>query len=232
MQMPGRSLAMSIFKILVNHHKKDSFVNRLRHKRFSQFRDKLQSLGETKEVYRILDIGGDVSYWKHMGWNDPKSRICLLNLYENKIDKEDELIFSSVVGDATALPFAPGEFDLVFSNSVIEHVGSWENQQKFAAEVQRIATRYIIQTPSLWFPLEPHSLIPFFQFIPHKLRAHLIMRFDINYFPRASNYDDALKVSKSTLMFTKNRFRKLFPDAEITTERLFGLPKSYTVIKW
>jgi hypothetical protein len=62
----------------------------------------------------------------------------------------------------------------------------------FADEVRRISSRYIIQTPSFWFPLEPHSLIPLFQFIPHFLRAFPIMWFNINYFPRAGSYAEAL----------------------------------------
>jgi hypothetical protein len=129
------------------------------------------------------------------------------------------------------MPFKNGDFDLIFSNSVIEHVGSIENQEKFANEVMRLSDKYIIQTPSFWFPLEPHSLIPFFQFIPHKVRALLIMTFNINYFPKAANYLDAVEVSKSTIMITKKRFRKLFPDAEIHVERLLGIPKSYTAVR-
>jgi hypothetical protein len=223
---------MSIFRFWFDHNKKDSFVNSLRRKRFSQLRTRILSLGDQKGQYRILDIGGDIAYWKHIGWSDPRCHISLLNLYPNEVPPEDAAHFRSVVGNALDLPFLPGEFDLVFSNSVIEHVGSYENQEKFAAEVRRISNRYIVQTPSLWFPLEPHSLIPFFQFIPHRLRALLIMRFNINYFPKAATYPDALKVSRSTMMFTKSSFRKLFPDAEIKVERLFGLPKSYTAVKW
>jgi len=57
------------------------------------------------------------------------------------------------------------------------------------------------------------------------------MWFDINYFPKASSYQEALQVSRSTLMLTKKEFRNLFPEAEIQVERLLGIPKSYTAIK-
>jgi hypothetical protein len=114
---------------------------------------------------------------------------------------------------------------------VIEHVGSYENQQIFANEVRRVSDKYIIQTPSLWFPLEPHSLLPLFQFLPHSFRALLIMTFNINYFPKATTYKAAIIVSHSTLMFTHKRFKKLFPEAEIQVERFLGIPKSYTAIK-
>ena len=100
-----------------------------------------------------------------------------------------------------------------------------------AKEVKRVCNKYIIQTPSWWFPLEPHSLIPFFQYLPHSIRAFLIMRFNINYFPKKSTYQEALAVSHSTLMFTRSRFLQLFPEATLHTETLFGIPKSYTVVK-
>lgn len=222
---------MRLLKLFFDHKQDNSFVNKLRKNRFSLLENRIKQLASQKDTFRILDIGGDISYWKHVGWKRDNCHIYLLNLYENAIEEKDAAFFHTVIGNALALPFQKGDFDLIFSNSVIEHVGSYENQKKFADEVIRICDRYIIQTPSLWFPLEPHSLIPLFQFIPHRLRALLIMTFNINYFPKRSNYKEALTVSRSTLMFTKKRFQQLFPGAEIQVEKLFGIPKSYTVIK-
>ncbi|NJK36721.1 MAG: class I SAM-dependent methyltransferase [Oscillatoriales cyanobacterium RM1_1_9] len=43
-------------------------------------------------------------------------------------------------GDACeVLDFSDNSFDLVFSNSVIEHVGSLERQTVFAQNVQRLS---------------------------------------------------------------------------------------------
>jgi hypothetical protein len=221
---------MSVFKFLVNHNKRNSFVNKFRQKRFNLLRNRIDQLIQ-KNNYTILDIGGDIQYWKNIGWQHDACRIHLLNLYETKINESDSQQFISIIGNALSLPYHKGDIDLVFSNSVIEHVGSYANQQKFAHEVRRVADKYIIQTPSLWFPLEPHSLLPLFQFLPHSIRALLIMTFNINYFPKAKTYQEAIKVSHSTLMFTKTRFKNLFPEAEIQVERFLGIPKSYTAIK-
>ena len=222
---------MSIFKFLVNHDKKNSLVNSFRRKRFELLKNRVEKHIRPNSLFKILDIGGDIGYWKNIGWQNSQCRIYLLNLYAADISEEDSKSFESVQGSGLNLPYQRGDFDLVFSNSVIEHVGSFENQLQFANEVKRLSDRYIVQTPSFWFPLEPHSLIPFFQFIPHSIRAFLIMWFDINYFPKASSYQDALQVSRSTLMLTKKEFRNLFPEAEIQVERLLGIPKSYTAIK-
>ena len=219
-----------MFKLLVNHHKKNSFVNQFRQKRFELLKNGIEKLIQ-KDHFKILDIGGDIQYWKNIGWQHPACKIHLLNLYESKVPENETDQFSSSVGNGLSLEYKKGEVDLIFSNSVIEHVGSYENQQIFAGEVRRVSDKYIVQTPSIWFPLEPHSLIPLFQFLPHPIRALLIMTFNINYFPKAKTYKAAIIVSHSTLMFTHKRFKQLFPEAEIQVERFLGIPKSYTAIK-
>ena len=219
-----------MFKLLVNHHKKNSFVNQFRQKRFELLKNGIEKLIQ-KDHFKILDIGGDIQYWKNIGWQHPACKIHLLNLYESKVPENETHQFSSSVGNGLSLEYKKGEVDLIFSNSVIEHVGSYENQQIFAGELRRVSDKYIVQTPSIWFPLEPHSLIPLFQFLPHPIRALLIMTFNINYFPKAKTYKAAIKVSHSTLMFTHKRFKQLFPEAEIQVERFLGIPKSYTAIK-
>ena len=219
-----------MFKLLVNHHKKNSFVNQFRQKRFELLKNGIEKLIQ-KDHFKILDIGGDIQYWKNIGWQHPACKIHLLNLYESKVPENETHQFSSSVGNGLSLEYKKGEVDLIFSNSVIEHVGSYENQQIFAGEVKRVSDKYIVQTPSIWFPLEPHSLIPLFQFLPHPIRALLIMTFNINYFPKSKTYKAAIKVSHSTLMFTHKRFKQLFPEAEIQVERFLGIPKSYTAIK-
>lgn len=219
-----------MFKLLVNHHKKNSFVNQFRQKRFELLKNGIEKLIQT-DHFKILDIGGDIQYWKNIGWQHPACKIHLLNLYESIVPENETHQFSSSVGNGLSLEYKKGEVDLIFSNSVIEHVGSYANQQIFAGEVRRVSDKYIVQTPSIWFPLEPHSLIPLFQFLPHIIRALLIMTFNINYFPKAKTYQAAIKVSHSTLMFTHKRFKQLFPEAEIQVERFLGIPKSYTAIK-
>ena len=219
-----------MFKLLVNHHKKNSFVNQFRQKRFELLKNGIEKLIQ-KDYFKILDIGGDIQYWKNIGWQHPACKIHLLNLYESKVPENETDQFSSSVGNGLSLEYKKGEVDLIFSNSVIEHVGSYANQQIFASEVRRVSDKYIVQTPSIWFPLEPHSLIPLFQFLPHSIRALLIMTFNINYFPKAKTYKAAIIVSHSTLMFTHKRFKQLFPEAEIQVERFLGIPKSYTAKK-
>ena len=74
----------------------------------------------------------------------------------------------TVVADGLALPFADDEFDVAFSNAVVEHVGGREEQRRFVAELCRVAPRVFVSTPNRRFPLETHTLVPFVHWLPRR----------------------------------------------------------------
>jgi SAM-dependent methyltransferase len=75
-----------------------------------------------------------------------------------------------VQADASeGLPFADAEWDLVYCNSVIEHVPP-ERREAFAAELRRVGKGWYVQTPAWSFPLEPHALLPLAHWLPPRLR--------------------------------------------------------------
>jgi SAM-dependent methyltransferase len=75
-----------------------------------------------------------------------------------------------VRADASAgLPFADGEFDLVYCSSVIEHVEP-ARRAAFASEIRRVGRGFYVQTPAICFPVEPHSLLPAAHWLPVRLR--------------------------------------------------------------
>lgn len=227
---PKNDWATRLFPGLFSYTNPDSLVNRLREKRMGHLLKLLKTpLGRGGKT-RILDIGGTTGFWKNLGGLPPESHdVVLLNLEQEPVD-ESLPNFSSVSGNALQLPFGDQSFDIVFSNSVIEHVGSRENQRKMAAEIRRVGRRYIIQTPGFWFPLEPHARLPLFQFLPRSVRAFLIFHGHIHYFPKAPTYRECLAVSDSTILLTRADMCRLFPEARIMTERLLGLPKSYIAL--
>jgi hypothetical protein len=91
----------------------------------------------------------------------------------------------AVHADGRRLPFADGEFDLGFSNAVVEHVaGGRSGQRQFVGELCRVARRVFVTTPNRWFPLDPHTLLPFVHWLPPgPLRERLL---------RARGFDDVL----------------------------------------
>jgi SAM-dependent methyltransferase len=118
-----------------------------------------------------------------------------------------------VRGDARALPFEPNSFEIAYSNSLIEHLHP-DDRPRFAAEIRRVAARYWVQTPNRYFPIEPHVLLPGFQFLPEGARKRL-WRLGM---PRTP-YEPIELLGAAEL-------RRLFPDAVILRERFAGLTKS------
>ena len=85
-----------------------------------------------------------------------------------------------VRADGRALPFADGQFDVGFSNAVVEHVaGGREGQRTFVHELCRVSERVFVTTPNRWFPLEVHTLLPFVHWLPPGPRSRLLRFEDV-----------------------------------------------------
>lgn len=212
----------------INYHNPRSLALKARKARLKFFLDQLDSL---KKPLKILDIGGTEKYWDTVGFLDQVDMekqgisIHLLNIMQQEVTKPN---FVSLVGDATDLKqYEDGFFDLVFSNSVIEHLFTWENQQKMASEVRRVGKAYFIQTPNFWFPIEPHFVLPFIQYFPRRMRVQLLLLLHSNYTDKEAT---ALKVEEIKLLTIKE-MKRLFPDGNVYLEKFAGLNKSIIMYK-
>ena len=169
---------------------------------------------------RIIDLGGTPGFWSQI---DTPLDITVVNLpgvCEPAVDNSHHKI-TLIEGDATDLQQFPDmSFDIVFSNSVIEHVGGAANEARFAKEVRRLAPAFWVQTPSIWFPLEAHTGIPLWWFLPKFVKLSLHKRWK----RKLPAWNEMIS---GTVVIRKTAFRKYFPDATIYTERLIGIPKSY-----
>jgi hypothetical protein len=116
-----------------------------------------------------------------------------------------------MVGDGCCLPFADGSFEWVFSNAVIEHVGGWREQERFAKEIQRVAARgYFVTTPNKYFPIEPHAMLPFYQFLPVSVQKKVA--------PYSPGY---LRAYEEINLLSAGQLKQLFPGAQV---RAVGFP--------
>jgi ubiquinone/menaquinone biosynthesis C-methylase UbiE len=146
-----------IFQRIADNSNPSSLATRFRKTRFSFF---LSLINRLEHPISILDVGGTEDFWNIMGINNISDvNISLLNISECKISNSN---INFVKGNACDIKFPDSSFDIVFSNSVIEHVGNGYNQKQMANEVKRVGKRYFVQTPSKSFFLEPHFLFPFF----------------------------------------------------------------------
>lgn len=174
---------------------------------------------------RILDVGGTEEFWKISFGNLDGLNITLLNV---KAANPQDPHFTSITGDARSMPqFTAHQFDIVFSNSVIEHVGDWNQQWRMANEIRRVGKRFFVQTPNKLFPIEPHFLVPGFQFLPVSVRVAMVRRWKLGWWPRIPDKEAAQKEVESIRLLTKREVKKLFPEAIVGVERFAGLPKSF-----
>jgi len=186
-------------------------------------------LMQPTETTGILDIGGYSGTWLDSA---VASRITLLNLpeYAGQPDKPER--FEYVHGDGRALTYLDQSYDIVFSNSVIEHIGDWEGQQAFAREVIRVGRSYWVQTPAQEFFVDPHLLTPFIHWLPRRWVPNLLRNFTVWGWITRPTKAEALDYWKrlDLRMLTYSEMKALFPKATIQVERCLGMRKSYIAI--
>lgn len=217
-----------IHKHFADNMNNRSVATRLRRRRFQVF---LEMLAGTEGAVTILDVGGRQTYWEMMTAGLTLAHplhVTLLNVEPDPVSRPN---FTALVGDGRHMPqFADKQFDIVFSNSTIEHVGDFNDQQSMAGEVRRIGRMYYIQTPNLYFPIEPHFVFPFFQFLPIKMRAWLLQHFNLGWYRRIPDHQKALSEVSSIRLLNRPEFEQLFPEAHIYDERFYGLVKSFVAV--
>ena len=214
---------MSLLRRIADNTNPNSPAGRARARRFAFLLDLLRDL---PRPVRLLDVGGTTGYWEALP--TPPGEIELMILNRDVDPAEDGRMVS---GDARSMSeFENDSFDVVFSNSVIEHVGNRDDQRAMAEEVRRVGKRYFVQTPNFWFPLEPHFLVPGFQFLPLGARSRLLQRFDLGHIGRTRDPEAADGFVRSIRLLRASDLRELFPEARIHRERVFGLTKSLMAV--
>jgi Methyltransferase domain len=204
-----------------------SLSRRMRERRFQLF-DTLA--GRLPRPVSILDVGGTVAFWERRGWTDREDvSITLLNLGEQEHRHEN---VRAVVGDATDLgAFGDAEFDIAFSNSVIEHLFTFEAQSRMAAEVQRVASAIWVQTPNFWFPVEPHFLVPAWHWLSEDARVSILTRRGVGWAGRCPDPSFAREIVQQHRLMKRRELQRLFPASRIVPERFGGLVKSWIALK-
>jgi hypothetical protein len=145
-------------------------MRRFRARRMQEF---VARFGVTQDT-RILDVGGTPANWLLAAM---RPRVTLLNMPRGQ--ERGECGFTFVSGDGCQLPFRDQSFEIVFSNSVIEHVGAPDQQRRFADEIRRVGKRYWVQTPNRRFPVEQHLLTPFVHWLPRSMQRAWVTKWTV-----------------------------------------------------
>jgi hypothetical protein len=158
----------------------------------------------------VVDLGGTTNHWARAPV--VPRRLVLLNSVEGFGAAAAHHAIETVRGDACAPPesLRDERFDLVYSNSVLEHVGGPWRRSAFADGVHALAQRHWIQTPYRYFPLEPHWLFPGFRFLPVRARAEVTRYWPVGHRHERAK-DVALDLVLEVDLVSKTEMRHLFP---------------------
>lgn len=181
--------------------------------------------------FEVCDLGGSLHFWDHSGLGVPPESLTLFNVDQGETRSAGGSPYERarfVIYDGKRIPAADRRFDLLVCNSVIEHIPP-ERRSELVREMRRVARRILLQTPAKEFPIEPHFLLPFVQWLPRSLGRYAV---------RASPWRVLSRPSPETIesyyhdtnLLTERDVRALFPDGGLRYERFMGLRKSYLVV--
>ncbi|MFB4316850.1 class I SAM-dependent methyltransferase [Actinomadura sp. 21ATH] len=176
----------------------------------------------------VIDLGGTAESW-HRAPVRP-ARVHIVNLEKPPADPPPWLRADHA--DACELPaeILGGRYDLVISNSVLEHLGGHARRRMFAAAVHRLADRHWVQTPYRYFPVEPHWVCPGMQFLPPPARAAVARHWPLVHTPPADRAE-ALRAVLEVELLSRTEMREYFPHSRILGEKVAGLTKSLIAVK-
>jgi SAM-dependent methyltransferase len=167
---------------------KDATALRARQKIFGHFRRVIA----TDKTSRVLDVGVT-----------PEQSLMSNNFFEEMYPWKDRITATSIEDasfleaaypglrfvrtDGVRLPFDDGEFDVVFSSAVVEHVGSREHQQRFVRELLRVGKHYFATTPNRWFPVDLHTGLPLLHWMPQSAHQAALRRIGMDFWASTDN---------------------------------------------
>ncbi|MFK7740627.1 MAG: class I SAM-dependent methyltransferase [Planctomycetota bacterium] len=195
-----------------------------RKRRMARF---VQDFGVSGDT-RILDVGGTAFNWSLVGY---PGAVKIANVSALELARETPARYATEIADATDLPYEDKSFEITFSNSVIEHVGDYEQQKRFAAEARRVAHGLCIQTPARCFFLEPHYLTPFIHWLSSRWQKRLLRNFTVWGLMSRPDKRTVERCVDTTRLLNYRQLQELFPDCEIRSERFLLLTKSYLVVR-
>ena len=182
-----------------------------------------ESLFHVADSDNVIDIGGTEFNWQFV---KAEPHVVLVNIGGENWERGR---FRRISGDGTRIGFPDRNFDIAYSNSVIEHVGEPNAQRQMAGEIKRVGKRYFVQTPNRHFPLEPHFFFPGFQFLPLATRIWLLQHFDLGWYKKIPNYAAARQEVETIRLLSRRDVTRLFPEGTLYNERFAGMTVSFVI---
>jgi hypothetical protein len=194
---------------------------RARSKMFRLFMDFVHPGPETK----VLDVGvtsdernRESNYFEQM-YPYPGNITCVGTEDGKVLEERYPGLSYRRVCSGEPLPFPDAAFDVVFSNAVVEHVGSRSAQASFVRELCRVGRLVFVTTPDRRFPVEHHTGLPLLHYLPAPLFRSVLRHTRFRYWAEESNLN----------ILTARSLARLFPATaavEVRSVRLAGVPSN------
>lgn len=184
-----------------------------------------------REDWRVLDLGVDASSEDRNAYTFESRypylhRVVAAGLEDGSALKRlfPAVTYQQVAREEGPLPFRDGEFDVVFCNAVIEHVGNRSRQRAFMREILRVGRRAFITTPNRWYPVELHTMLPLLHWLPHQLYRPVYHRLGFDFFSREEHLNLLDRDSLGALVPTGI-------EVDIGEHRFLGLPSNLLLVR-
>lgn len=197
-----------------------------RTKKFSQF----LSLVAPKPEETIVDVGVNTTEYSATDnylekFYPHTEKITAVGMGDFSIFKKRYPKVTALSGDGRALSFTTNTFDIAYSNAVIEHVGTFDDQRQFLSELYRVSSRGYLTTPNRYFPIELHTRIPLLHLLLSKKNFDAFVT-KIGKSWAAGNYMSLLSEHDLHTLFSEVGIKNY----TLIKNRFCGLPMTFTIV--
>lgn len=198
------------------------WMEHFRARRLGGFKERFPDIGS----FTVVDVGGTLQVWDIL----KRQGACPGRLVIANLPRDLQFVGDTpaVGADGQRLPFRDKSVDLVFCNSVIEHVGGPDAERALVSELTRVGRRVYVQTPNKWFPVEPHTGSIGLHWLPRSWFLALA-RFSVRGWAYRRHPGRIRRVAEELHLLSRHEVAALFPDGHIEAERFAGLAKSFIV---
>lgn len=222
----GRSSIGRFLRLrLADGDRRGSVAFRARQRRWSSLMETFPDLSDM----RVLDLGGTRSFWATA--TTRPAELTLINPFPGEGPNLDWA--AVVLADACRPPHEvrTRRYDLVYSNSTIEHVGGHARREEFAKVASEMAPHMWVQTPYRYFPVEPHFMFPLLQHLPLTVRTEAARRWPLSPPGFPTDFEGARDELMTIELLSIAEMASYFPEASIRLERMLALPKSIIAVR-
>jgi len=170
-----------------------SFIEKIILKKRLEMKNKIEENINFNNIDSICDVGTteDTSNKSSNFLIKSFTNIKIKNSITDQLIKDEffnNKIQASITSDLHPNQINQLKSDISFSSATIEHVGCRNNQKKMVENMINLSKRYIIiTTPNKFHPIEFHTKLPFFHFLPKVIYKILLKLIGYSYFSKIEN---------------------------------------------